>query len=88
MDKFLKEVPSERVVAGCRRTVRGILAGRIKSVIIARDADDRITDEMRRLCSENNVPFRFASSKREMGEILGLDVACAVCGEKKDNDKL
>lgn len=81
MDKFMKEVPRERMVAGYRRTVRGILAGQIRCVLIARDADDHISEELRRLCREKNVPFRFTGSKKEMGELMLLDVGCAVCGE-------
>lgn len=87
MDKFLKEIPPERVVAGYRRTVRGIRAGQIRCVLIARDADDHISREIRRLCSEKNLPFRFTSSKKEMGELLCLDVACAVCAEAVENAK-
>lgn len=87
MDKFLEEVPLDRVVAGYRRTVRGLRANRIRCVLIARDADDHIASEIKRLCSEKNIPFRVASSKREMGEKLFLDVGCAVCGEAVDNAK-
>lgn len=85
VDKFFKEVPRERVVAGYRRTVRGIRASQIRCDLIARDADDHIVCELKKLCSERNVPFRFAGSKAEFGEWLGLDVACAVCGEAVEN---
>ncbi len=88
MDKFIKEVPRERMVAGYRRTVRGILAGQIRCVLIARDADDHISEELRRLCKEKKVPFRFAGSKKEMGELMFLDVGCAVCAEAVEGAKI
>ena len=81
MDKFFKNVPRERMVAGYRRTVRGIRAGQIRCVLIARDADENIIEDVHNLCAEHGVPYRFAPSKREMGERLGLDVPCAIVGE-------
>ena len=81
MDKFFKEVPQERRVAGYRRTVRGIRAEKIRCVLIARDADDCIVEDVKRLCEEKSVPYRFVCSKREMGERLHLEVPCAVCSE-------
>ena len=81
MDKFLQEVPLNRVVAGYRRTVRGIRADRIRCVLVARDTDEHISKEIKRLCEERNIPYRITGTKREMGEKLGLDVGCAVCGE-------
>ena len=81
MDKFFKEVPPERMVAGYRRTVRGIRADRIRCVLIARDADDCIVEDVRRLCNEKKIPYRFVCGKKEMGERLRLEVPCAVCSE-------
>lgn len=81
MDGFLSDIPRERVVAGYRRTVRGIRAGEIARVLVAVDADRHIADKIREICAERDIPFRFAGSKSEMGEFLRLDVDCAVCGE-------
>lgn len=76
------------MVAGYRRTVRGILAGRIRCVLIARDADNHISEELCRLCKEKKVPYRFTSSKKQMGELMFLDVGCAVCAEAVENAKI
>ena len=87
MDKFFKEIPRDRMVAGYRRTVRGIRADRIRCVLIARDADDCIVDDVRRLCDEKKIPYRFVCGKKELGERLCPDVPCAVCSEATDSAK-
>ena len=88
MDKFFKTVPRERMVAGYRRTVRGIRAGQIRCVLIARDADEVLADDVRKICIDHGVPFRFAGGKKEMGDRLGLEVPCAVVGENIGTAKI
>lgn len=88
MDKKLKDVPRERVVAGYRRTVRGIRTNQIRCVLVACDSDDGLAEEVRRLCAENGVPCHTVGGKKALGEKLGLDVACAVCGIAVENAKI
>jgi len=88
MDKILKGVPRERVVAGYRRTVRGIRTKQIGCVLLSYDADVNLAEEVKALCSEKGIPCRTVCGKKAMGEKLGLDVACAVCGIANENAKI
>lgn len=82
MDNFLT-VPKENRVVGLREVLRLIAKGRIKYALIAKDADAHILSELKAVCAKNGVGLRTAQDKKRMGELLGLDVPCAVCGELK-----
>ena len=88
MDNVLKDVPRERVVAGYRRTVRGIRTKRIRCVLLACDADESLAKSVRSLCSASDIPCHTVADKKALGEELGLDVACAVCGVTDENAKI
>ncbi len=84
MDSERKELPRGCMVAGYRRTFRGIRAGQIRCVLLACDADADLTDKVRSLCAESGLPVITVATKREMGIELGLDVDCAVCGISRE----
>ncbi len=82
MDNFIKRVPLSHRVVGYRQVVRGIHGNQLRCVLIARDADSFIGEQISSLCKQKNVPYEFVSDKQTMGRILQLDVPCAVCAEK------
>lgn len=71
------------LVKGYRQVVKGIAGGYIRCVVIARDADESIIGKITSLCHEKRIPYRFEPTKKEMGDRLQLDVACAVYGERE-----
>lgn len=84
MDIFLEQVPASRRVVGYRQVVRGINGNQIRCVLIARDADSNIGNKIVSLCEQKSVPYRIVTDKAEIGKMLNLDVACAVCAEKAE----
>ncbi len=87
MDNFLEQVPLSRRVVGYRQVVRGINGNQIRCVLIARDADSNIGNQIVSLCEKKKVPYRFVTDKATMGKMLDLDVACAVCAENVEAKK-
>lgn len=87
MDNFLKQVPVTQRVVGYRQVVRGINGNQIKYVLIARDVDSNIGDQIVSLCEQNKIPYKIVLDKVAMGKMLSLDVACAVCAESIETKK-
>ncbi len=88
MDNFLERVPLSHRVVGYRQVVRGIHGNQLRCVLIARDADSFIGEQLALLCKQNNVPYEFVLDKQTMGKMLELDVPCAVCAESKEAKKV
>lgn len=80
----LKQLLSEKNVAGYREVVRGIRANRIRCVAVAENADKHMKRELATMCKQNGINVVFRYSKEELGSALGLDVACATVGFLKE----
>lgn len=80
----LKQLLSEKHVAGYREVVRGIRANRIGCVAVAGNADRHIKRELVTMCKQNGINVIFRYSKEELGSALELDVACATVGFLKE----
>lgn len=79
MDTILKE-PTENRLIGFRQVRKAVNNNQLRCVMIAIDTDEGMKSQIAELCKQSLVPYNFYSSKIEMGNELGLDVACSVCG--------
>lgn len=86
MDKILVE-PDESVVVGFRQVRKEANNNHLRCVVIAIDTDETMIAQMTALCKQKQIPYRFATTKAEMGQMLKIDVACSMCGIKKSAKK-
>lgn len=82
MDRILKAPAAARVI-GLRQVRKAIIGNKLRCVCFAEDIDEAIKAQIIAVCDEKQVPYSLYRSRSEMGEKLGIDVACAVCGELK-----
>jgi large subunit ribosomal protein L7A len=82
VDKILKEPRANRVI-GFREVRKALNNNRLRCVTIALDTDENMLSEIKGLCLEKQVETSFCPSRVELGDQLGLDVPCSVCGLKK-----
>ncbi|HHT83800.1 MAG: L7Ae/L30e/S12e/Gadd45 family ribosomal protein [Christensenellales bacterium] len=87
MDKILKEPPENRII-GFRQVRKAANNNRLRCVVIAMDTDEEMIAQITGLCRQKNIPYDFYKSRIEMGKLLKLDVACSVCGVKKQQKEL
>ena len=73
----------EKLVCGKKQTLRGIAEGTIAKIVLAADTDESMKAELRRAAEQAGVPVSMYPTKKGLGEALGIDVACGVCGMKK-----
>ena len=74
---MLSELKTVQHVAGLKQTVRAVRSGKAKRVFLARDADPMLTEPLRQLCEEREIPVAEGHSMRELGEAGGIAVGAA-----------
>ena len=70
MEQNLKQ----KIAAGYRQTRRALSSGRADKVIIARDAEEKVTAPLIHLCEIHGVKTEFVNTMNELGELCGLEV--------------
>lgn len=67
-----------KVKKGTNETTKAIERGIAKLVVIAEDVDPpEVVAHLPLLCEERKVPYLYVPSKKELGQVLGIDVAAA-----------
>lgn len=62
------------IIIGTKQTVRALKSGHVKEVIVASDADPRITESIISLARDMNVPITIVDSMKKLGKSCGIDV--------------
>ena len=62
---------------GTRQVLRGLKAGTLSRVYVANDADTYLFQQVVRAAEDAGVPAVRVPSMKELGQALGLEVACA-----------
>ncbi|WP_075620199.1 ribosomal L7Ae/L30e/S12e/Gadd45 family protein [Paenisporosarcina indica] len=69
---------AKKTVIGTKQAVKAIHGGHVVEILVARDADTRITQSAIQLAQEKGVKVEFVESKIELGKACGLQVGAAV----------
>ncbi|WP_019415610.1 ribosomal L7Ae/L30e/S12e/Gadd45 family protein [Paenisporosarcina sp. TG20] len=69
---------AKKTVIGTKQTVKAILGGHVVEILVALDADNRITQLAITTAEEHGVKIDFVESKIELGKACGLQVGAAV----------
>ena len=64
-------------VVGIKQTKKALQEGTALRVMIAADADERVTGPIRRMCETAGIPVEECTTMRELGEACGIDVGAA-----------
>ena len=75
---YEKVLQAKSIHIGTKQTVRAINSGNASEVIIAMDADPRLTLEIVKLAEEMKIPITHVDSKKKLGKICGISVGSAV----------
>ena len=68
---------------GTRQVLRGLKAGTVQRVYVANDADTYLFQPVVRAAEDAGGPAVRGAAMKELGEKLGLDVACAAAAIAK-----
>ena len=75
---YEKVLQAKSIIIGTKQTVKAIKTGNVNEVIIAIDADPRLTSKIVELANEINVPVSYVDSMKKLGKACGIDVGAAV----------
>jgi large subunit ribosomal protein L7A len=64
-------------VVGVKQTVKAIKNGDVKTVYIAKDADDKLIQSVKILIDESSLELVYISTMKELGKLCGIDVGAA-----------
>ncbi|MGV3487025.1 MAG: 50S ribosomal protein L7ae-like protein [Tuberibacillus sp.] len=65
------------IIIGTKQSIKAIKDDRVSEVIIAADADIRVTSRIYELAKEKNVQVTTVDSMKKLGKVCGIDVGAA-----------
>ncbi|WP_340082854.1 50S ribosomal protein L7ae-like protein [Terribacillus sp. FSL K6-0262] len=71
------------IVIGTKQTLKAMKQGQVKTVVIADDAAEHITSQVRKLAEELGIPAIQVDSMKRLGEACGIDVGTATVAIRK-----
>ncbi|MEN8648709.1 ribosomal L7Ae/L30e/S12e/Gadd45 family protein [Bacillus cereus group sp. BceL062] len=77
---YQKVSNAENVVVGHKRTLEAIKNGIVKEVVIAEDADVRLTHIIIRTALQHNIPITKVESVRKLGKVSRIQVGASAIG--------
>ncbi|OZT10972.1 50S ribosomal protein L7ae-like protein [Priestia aryabhattai] len=74
---YEKVSQADHIIVGTRQTVKALKKGIVKEVILADNADTYITDLVVKVAVQENTPYSFVNSMKELGKACGIEVDAA-----------
>jgi large subunit ribosomal protein L7A len=74
---YEKVSQASEIIIGTKQTVKALKNGIVKEVIIAEDAEPRITNKVIQVAEEKQVPIRKVDSMKKLGKACGIEVGAA-----------
>lgn len=71
------------LIIGTKQTLKAIKNGEVQELVIADDADQKITGKLMLLAKEYNVPQSHVNSMKKLGKACGIDVSAATVAIKQ-----
>ena len=64
-------------VVGTKQAKRAIINDEVQKMIIAKDADTKLINELVQLCNERSIEVIYVDSMKDLGKACGIDVSAA-----------
>ena len=68
---------AKNVIIGTKQAVKALKNGKATELIVAKDAEARVTAKAVELARELNIPVTYVDSMKELGKACGIDVGAA-----------
>ncbi|ANU24677.1 ribosomal L7Ae/L30e/S12e/Gadd45 family protein [Planococcus donghaensis] len=68
---------TSEIIIGTKQTVKALKSGIVQEVIVAKDANDRMTKQIVHLALEKGIRIEFADSRLKLGKAYGINVGAA-----------
>jgi len=75
---YEKVFQAKSIIIGTKQTVRALKTESVSEVLVAMDADPRLTLNIVTQAEEANIPITYVDSMRKLGRTCGIKVGAAV----------
>lgn len=81
---YEKVKQAKHLAVGLKQTLKAIELGKAQEIIIAKDADKRITSKVIQQCNQKGLTILYADSMKQLGKACGIDVGSATVAILKE----
>ena len=74
----LEALKDAKKVIGLKQVTKAVKRQSVELVMMADDADERITEPVKELCTAGHIEVKPAESMKALGEACGIEVGAAV----------
>lgn len=74
---YEKVLQANKVIIGTKQTVRALKDGKVQELVVAADADPKVTTKMIRQAQELSIPILYVDSMKKLGRACGIEVGAA-----------
>ncbi|GEL78074.1 50S ribosomal protein L7ae-like protein [Tenuibacillus multivorans] len=71
------------LIIGAKQVLKSIKSGDVLEVVVAENAERRITDKVLKAADQYEIPIAYVESMKKLGEACGIDVGAAAVAIKK-----
>jgi large subunit ribosomal protein L7A len=75
---YEKVFQAKSITVGTKQTVRAIKSETVSDIVVAMDADPRLTLKIVLIANETNIPVTYVDSMKKLGKACGIKVGAAV----------
>ena len=80
---FVAKNDPEKLLVGAKQIRKGLNAGRILRVYLAKNADPAITEPIEARCIESSIEYTWVRSMMDLGRACGIEVGAATAAVVK-----
>nr|WP_263325247.1 50S ribosomal protein L7ae-like protein [Neobacillus sp. Marseille-Q6967] len=74
---YEKVLHASKVVIGTKQTVKALKDGTARELIVASDADTKVTQSVVNQALQSNVPIIYVDSMKKLGKTCGIEVGAS-----------
>ncbi|WP_079504271.1 50S ribosomal protein L7ae-like protein [Mesobacillus jeotgali] len=74
---YEKVAQANNIIVGSKQTVRALKAGEVMELVIAEDADAKVTADLVRTAREMNTAISYVDSMKKLGKTCGIAVGAS-----------
>lgn len=74
---YEKVKQAKSIKIGTKQTAKALKSGVCKEIVLAKDADQKLVEELEALAKEQNVPIHYVDSMKALGKASRIQVGAA-----------
>jgi len=74
----LELLKNSKKTVGLKQSLKALQNGQVKTVIIARDADEKVVKEVKAICEKNSIEVFYVDEMKKLGMACNIDVGASV----------